>query len=206
MSDYLMKFEEDYFEKIKDNCNVIFDVGVGDFSVFFNKESYEVHYFEPFSTAFNKLKDFTISNKKFYLNNFGLGDKNEVLPYYEEGSLYNRNLTNNIKDECQVKTGLEYCIEKNITKIDFLKIDVEGFETKVLLGFGDFLKNVRYIQFEYGIGLSDAGSNLKEIIDIFNRYGFNEFYKNGIQKLESTNDFWEWCNINCKNVNYVKND
>ena len=37
-------------------------------------------------------------------------------------------------------------MEKNIETVDFLKIDTEGFELNVLLGFGDFLaKNVRFL-------------------------------------------------------------
>lgn len=204
MSDMLMKFEEDYFNTIKNNCDVIFDVGVGNFSVFFDKNEHEVHYFEPHSISFNELKTKGVNNKKYFLNNFGLGDKDEILPLFIEGSLFNRNMSNKIIDQCAVKTGLDYCIQNEIEQIDFLKIDVEGMETKVLLGFGNFLKNVRYIQFEYGIGLRDAGSNLKEIMDILKPFGFNNFYKNGIKKISNETDFWEWCNINTENENFEK--
>jgi FkbM family methyltransferase len=206
MSDILMPFEEEYFNKIKHNCKVIFDVGVGNFSVFFDKEEFDVHYFEPHTKSFNEIKNREIKNKNSYINNFGLSNENNVLPLYDEGSLYNRHLSNKIIDNCVVKTGTEYCVDNNITNIDFLKIDVEGMETKVLLGFGDLLKNIRYIQFEYGIGLRDAGSNLKEIMDLLIPYGFHEFYKNGIERLNSSNDFWEWCNINTENTNFIKND
>jgi Golgi nucleoside diphosphatase len=75
-----------------------------------------------------------------------------------------------------------------------------------LLGFGDILKNIRYIQFEYGYGLGNAGSNLKEIMDLLGSYGFDKFYKNGQEKLHSSEDFWEWCNINTENSNFIKND
>ncbi len=206
MGDYLMKFEEDYFNTIKNNCRTVFDVGVGDFSVFFDKSDLEVHYFEPFSKAFENLKNINISNIKYYLNNFGLSNERTTLPFYAEGSLFDRNLSKKILETCEVKTGLDYCVDNNIKQIDFLKIDVEGLETKVLQGFGDFLHNIRYIQFEYGSGLSDAGSNLKEIVDLLNQYGFYDFYRDGHTKLTSTNDFWEWCNINCENVNFIKND
>jgi FkbM family methyltransferase len=202
MGDQLHSFELNYYDKIKEECEVIFDVGAGWNSLFINDDKVIVHYFEPFSKAFNGLKNWGILNKKYFLNNFGLSDEKKIHKYYEEGSLYDRNISNNILEECEVKTGLEYCLENKVDKIDFLKIDVEGFETKVLLGFGDFLKNIRYIQFEYGVGLKDAGSNLNEIIGILKKYGFHDFYKNGIHKIESTDDFWEWCNINCENINF----
>jgi FkbM family methyltransferase len=204
MGDYLMKFEQEYFDTIKHNCDIIFDVGVGDFSVFFEEPNLEVHYFEPFKRSYDLLNGLDIKNKKYFINNFGLSDSNEIVQYYEEGSLFDRKLTNKILEECLVKTGKEYCIENNISHIDFLKIDVEGMETKVLLGFGDFLKNVRYIQFEYGIGLQDAGSNLSEITQLLNEYGFKDFYRDGNVKLENSNDFWQWCNINSENVNFIK--
>jgi FkbM family methyltransferase len=206
MGDYLSKFEEEYFNSIKQNCKTIFDVGAGSFSIFYDVEGIDVHYFEPHLESFEKLKTIGVKNKNYYFNNFGLSDKGEKMSIYAEGSLYNRNMSNVVIATCDVKSGLEYCNEKNITHIDFLKIDVEGMETKVLLGFGDILKNIRYIQFEYGIGLRDAGSNLKEIIDLLGSYGFNEFYKNGQEKLHSSDDFWEWCNINTENSNLIKND
>jgi FkbM family methyltransferase len=206
MGDYLSKFEEEYFNSIKQNCKTIFDVGAGSFSIFYDVEGIDVHYFEPHLESFEKLKTIGVKNKNYYFNNFGLSDKGEKVSIYADGSLYNRNMSNVVIATCDVKSGLEYCNEKNITHIDFLKIDVEGMETKVLLGFGDILKNIRYIQFEYGIGLRDAGSNLKEIMDLLGSYGFNEFYKNGQEKLHSSDDFWEWCNINTENSNLIKND
>jgi FkbM family methyltransferase len=197
----LDEYELNYFNSIKNNCYIIFDVGSSNHSIFFEESEKEVHYFEPYSVAYNQLPEL-VKNKKYFLNNFGLSDKVDVLPLYQEGSLYNRNLSNHILENCHVKLGLDYCIENKIEKIDFLKIDVEGFETKVFIGFGDFLKNVRYIQFEYGHGLRDAGSNLKEVMDILKKYGFVEFYKNGIEIIESDFDFWEWCNITSENVNF----
>jgi FkbM family methyltransferase len=206
MGDDLMKFEEDYFNNIKNECKIVFDVGVGDFSVFFDKVDLEVHYFEPFSIAYNKLKEINISNINYQLNNFGLSNNNTSLPFYIEGSLFDRNLSKEILEICEVKKGLEYCIENNISKIDFLKIDVEGLETKVLQGFGDFLHNIKYIQFKYGIGLRDAGSNLSEIFNLLLPYGFSKFYKqtpNGLILLNNSNDFWEWCNICTYNENLI---
>ena len=48
--------------------------------------------------------------------------------------------------------------------------------------------------------------DLKEIMDILKPFGFNNFYKNGIEKISNDTDFWEWCNINTENENFIKND
>jgi hypothetical protein len=44
-------------------------------------------------------------------------------------------------------------LDHKINRIDFIKIDVEGAEHKVILGFGDLVSNrsVKIIQFEYGM-------------------------------------------------------
>ena len=48
----------------------------------------------------------------------------------------------------QIKLA-DYLEEKKIFKIDFLKIDTEGYEMKVLLGLEKYLKNVSLILFEH---------------------------------------------------------
>ena len=42
-----------------------------------------------------------------------------------------------------------YLIENNLKNIDFLKIDTEGYEFKVILGLEKFLNNVSLILFEH---------------------------------------------------------
>ena len=43
----------------------------------------------------------------------------------------------------------DYLVEKNINKIDLLKIDTEGYEYETLLGLRIKLKNVKLILFEH---------------------------------------------------------
>ena len=43
----------------------------------------------------------------------------------------------------------DYLVEKNINKIDLLKIDTEGYEYETLLGLRNKLKNVKLILFEH---------------------------------------------------------
>jgi FkbM family methyltransferase len=53
--------------------------------------------------------------------------------------------------EARVITGASYLDKHGIDRIDFLKIDVEGMDLKVIRGFEDRLSVARAIQFEYGI-------------------------------------------------------
>jgi FkbM family methyltransferase len=51
----------------------------------------------------------------------------------------------------RVIKGSTYVADRDIERIDLLKIDVEGMDLKVIRGFEDRLDAVRAIQFEYGI-------------------------------------------------------
>ena len=68
-------------------------------------------------------------------------------------------------------TGDRYCASKGIEVIDFLKIDVEGFEPQVLRGFKGMLSHARInvIQFEYGYINIDTHFLLKDFYELFSR-------------------------------------
>ena len=73
--------ENKFFMDIKDNIDVIFDVGCRTDSEYINFEG-EVHYFDPVEESIEKLKEQTNLNKNSYFNNFGLGDENGEFYYY----------------------------------------------------------------------------------------------------------------------------
>jgi hypothetical protein len=73
--------EYKFFMDIKDNINVIFDVGIGEDSIF-TEFTGEVHYFEPDSRYFDNFKKQPNKNNKSFFNDFGLSNKNENLIYY----------------------------------------------------------------------------------------------------------------------------
>lgn len=53
-------------------------------------------------------------------------------------------------EEIQIDTMDDFCQKNNIEKVDFLKMDVQGYEYNILLGAQNMLKNgkIEYIQFE----------------------------------------------------------
>lgn len=68
----------------------------------------------------------------------------------------------------QVQTGDAYVQEQGIERIDLLKIDVEGAEFDVLVGFKDSIVSgiVNTIQFEYGYANGDAGHLMKDFFEL----------------------------------------
>jgi FkbM family methyltransferase len=136
------------------NDSVIFDIGsnIGLFSKIIckNKKYKKLHCFEPVNRYYNICKEELKDYPDIIHNNFGLSNKEDKLTIYKcEGSIgWNSFLLkdpnqpqgllpiNNLTPEvCKVITLDSYCKENNIKKIDFIKIDVEGFECNVLEGF-----------------------------------------------------------------------
>jgi len=82
--------------------------------------------------------------------------------------------------------------EKNISFIDFLKIDVEGAEYKVLKGAEELLKEkrIKYLLFEVNKNLKDYGKSKKDVFEMLSNFGYR-IYKfvdggdNFIEKLEN---------------------
>jgi FkbM family methyltransferase len=205
--------EENFFIHIKDNINVVFDVGCRSESEFINFSG-EVHYFDPMESFVEKLKIQTNINKKSYFNNFGLGNENKELYYYPiYQSFYNRTNSCGFNDDSNkillhIKKGKDYVIENNIQNIDFLKIDTEGYELNVLKGFDNFLENIKIIQFEYGGTFLDNNTKLIDVINYLennNFYNFSYLTNNGTVPITDFNDHYHYCNIVCinKNSNYV---
>lgn len=172
--------EYKFYVKIKDNIKVIFDVGCRVDSEFVNFSG-EVHYFDPMTDFIEKLKQMKNANKMSYFNNFGLGDKNSQLYYYPKyQSFYNRINACGVSDESNkclltIKKGIDYVNDNNIKSIDFLKIDTEGYELKVVKGFEDFLENINIIQFEYGGTFLDNDTKLIDVVDYLEKKDFINF-------------------------------
>lgn len=193
-----------FYNSIKDKCEVIFDVGARDNSQFFDFPR-EVHYFEPEPILFGMLELKEVANSKAHFNNFGLSDEENTLPYFNDYSSF-LHRSKSVPDcptrsefSLQVRRGDKYMEEKGITKIDFLKIDTEGYEFKVIKGFGERIEDVKIIQFEYGGTYLDAGITLKEVVDYLSKWfkDFSYLHGEGLEPINYTKEHYSYCNIVC---------
>ena len=201
--------EEKFFMNIKNNIDLIFDVGCRSDSEFIHFTG-EVHYFDPMNEFIEQLKTQPNLNRNAYFNNFGLGNENSQLYYYPRyQSFYDRITSCQFSDDSNkillnIKKGKDYITNNNITKIDFLKIDTEGFELNVLQGFGDFLENIKIIQFEYGGTFLDSKKKLIDVIECLQQKGFHKFSyltNYGTELITNYDDHYQYCNIVCVNKN-----
>jgi len=137
------------FINLIDKTHRVFDIGanIGCTSILFGQVAKEVISFEPSPTTF-KFLELNVNKanlKNVTLRNIGLGNKNENLtltfaPSNRSGGF--------VSNQTQASVGhiIEKIIIKNgdsITKdanVEFIKIDVEGFEMNVLKGLTNTIK------------------------------------------------------------------
>jgi len=163
------------FDILKDNMSVVFDVGAREDLSFYNiKKNCSYHLFEPSIEAISSLKKqiSVLMDHNIKLNEFGLSDKNEDnCIYYKDSQSFianpfQRGIDTGIR--YSLKTLDNYVAENKISRIDFLKIDAEGLDYKIILGGLSTIKTkVSYIQFEYWDGVNKF---IKILGDTFNFY------------------------------------
>ena len=174
---------------------VVFDVGAhtGEwFNLFkksYNKESI-VFCFEPSKESYQKLSQ--IKSYGFCPEKLAFGDFSGkvILSSENKGdstSHVNSNGSNIAKsseliDEITLDT---YCSEHDIQTIDLLKMDVEGYELKVLKGADKMIKSgrIKLIQFEFG-AQSEEKYSLKDFFDVLSdNYQICRILKHGYHPI-----------------------
>lgn len=155
-------------DAIKKNKYIVFDVGAnkGEYSKLISDgiTNAKIFSFEPHPKTFKVLSSNCHDIDNIKLFNCALSSKISVLKLYDyksnDGSahaslsseifttVHNSEL---VSHEVDVSTIDSICKENKIENINFLKIDVEGYELDVLKGAKSMLDNnkIKYIQFEF---------------------------------------------------------
>ncbi|MDA7572624.1 FkbM family methyltransferase, partial [bacterium] len=157
-------YSKELLKQFNINNLIIFEPSIQNFNyleVLFKDENIKV---EPLAVS-NEL-----GNQMFYYNN-----KKSSL-----SSLYSRSIFIDNEDiisyEVEVTSLYEY-ISRNFPNkvIDFIKIDTEGNEYKVIKGLGSKIKMVKVIQFEFGSTTVDTLISFFEFWKLLKKNNFKLF-------------------------------
>ena len=151
----------------------------------------KVYAFEPHPENFKRLvKNINLNNKKnnIICHQIGLGDIKDT-GYYRDADLssnsggygLNKSDSNGLKIE--TTTIDEFVTEFSISNIGFIKIDVEGWEDKVLKGGNNSIKRYKPNMLIEFIGTRDSISNLLSILSDY-KYDIFKIHKKPIPHLK----------------------
>jgi len=153
------------------DINLVFDVGanMGQFAEYLRRDiQYQkrIVSFEPLSSAFSALQAHAKGDDLWEVNNYALGDKNEKKNFNISKNLASSSLLN-ILPLCIAAAPEAQYIGKELVEIKtmdsifnnislgekniYLKIDVQGFESKVIKGAENILSYINTIQLEMSL-------------------------------------------------------
>jgi len=190
-------------------CTYFVDVGAnkGEWTEHFIKYSdASGSLFEPSSSAFSILSE-KFSNSCLDLHRLAVADYEGTALYIEEPDCGETSSIAETHIPCAISPHeVSVCTIDSMfldsdTNIDYLKIDVEGFDCKVLLGAKGMLaaKRIKYVQFEYNSCWVLAGHSLSQTITYLNslRYDIFIIRSTGLHPVnyETWGDYYRYSNF-----------
>jgi FkbM family methyltransferase len=167
------------------NLQTIFDVGanVGQTATALNKHfpKASIYCFEPVADVYREMVKNTAKHPQITCINKALGGAKGESKIYKSANYSGISSINGrgVKDFSQeevicVDTGLNICKEYQVTDIDMLKIDTEGYEIEVLKGFEPMLKNnIKMIYIEVGFDPADpCKTYISDLLTYLRAYNF----------------------------------
>lgn len=185
----------------------------GDGMVMFDIGANAGFYTQNLSSSFSKAKIYSfepnphtclILNRKFrgneniFVNNFALGaerTRSKLFFYDSDKTTGHASINKKVfefhkrtdldSSEINIDTVDEYCCTQNIDRIDFMKIDTEGFEYNVLSGAKEMIKTgkISFIQFEFNEMNIVNRIFLKDFYELLPGYEFFRIKRNSIFPL-----------------------
>lgn len=191
-----------FLDRLQGTLKVVLDVGanVGDYSkkILSDNTDVVVHTFEPDERAFTQsqtnLRDF---GKRAVLNFCALGEKKSEVHLFRHSktvfnSLFDIHEKNKKEKSIVVEMGTidDYVKKHDLRHIDFLKIDVEGYEFFVLKGGENIFKQgiIDIVQYEFSGATLESRFFLRDFLRFFEQYGY-DMYRLKSRSLEKVEYF-----------------
>ena len=174
----------DVIEPLLTKQDIVFDVGtnIGTIANWLANRTKHVHGFEPHPENIEMTRDQVKlrKTKNITLSQLALGKEPGTLQLHVKNFHGHHSLGNTAagptveKIDVEVDTVDRYCSTRGIDRIDFLKIDVEGFEDDVLKGATSMLKDHRI-----GFVLFELRHSILASIDKHSKDIFTPLIENG---------------------------
>jgi FkbM family methyltransferase len=122
---------------------VFYDIGanIGFYSLVFASNQKQVFMFEPNTSILKSVLPVIQSFPNLSLFSFGLSDKQETLHFHASSNHAMANFRPGESDPTDIKLEVfplgEVIADRDLPQPEVMKIDVEGFEMKVLQGYGE---------------------------------------------------------------------
>lgn len=186
---------------------------IGDWSKFLINEyqgcQYQLHLFEPSEKTFQKLKENIPPEEQHKHHCLGLGDSNGELDiYYDYETQGSASLIKGeakYSEKIRIETLDFFCSKNGIETIDFLKMDIQGYEFQVLKGAKKMLQNgkIHRIQFELDEPCIDNRIYFKDFWELLHLdFDLNQSLFDGLKKIEKYHFTME--NYRCMNYLAIK--
>jgi len=172
------------FKNVKNPCFIDVGANLGHHSLYFLKiiksDNYKHYLFEPNIHLIEKLND-SFKTKKSLIYNLAVGEKIKSCFFYYKSDLSDTGQNSLLKHkyldkkyECKMITLDSFINNERLNNINFLKIDVEGYELNVLKGLKDSLKKekIDYIQVEYSQQWLEMGGSIKKMLNFLANYNY----------------------------------
>jgi FkbM family methyltransferase len=194
-SDFATNGEEAFARDRLRGATVVFDVGAakGNWTeiALGADPGLHVHCFEPAAHRLGILEGRGFG-ERVTLNKLALGDtagtatiftesnggSNSFFPQRYDGQTYGEDAVETVS----VSTIDDYCTREQIDWVDFIKMDIEGYEMAALRGAERMLREGRVgtVQFEYSYVFLDAGTSLLQLMGYIRQlnpaYEFHKIY------------------------------
>lgn len=149
-------------------------------SIYYFKKLYpnaEILAFEPAENTFNILqKNMSLFGKNVEIRKEAVWIEDTELTFFSEGSLAGSLVVDLAKRNKTIKVKAINFKKYLNREIDFLKIDIEGAENKLIFDIEDYLHNVKNLFLEYH-GIIGEKQNLGDILNLLSSKGFQYYIR-----------------------------
>ena len=176
---------------------MVFDVGanvgqsVREFREAFPEAT--IHAFEPIRLTFTQLAEYVASDAQCHAHQLALSRASGDLQMTSRGASTGNRVVQGGKgtdiEAVPAMTGDIFCEQNGIRRIDFLKIDAEGHDLDVLLGFREMLltARVKFVQVECGLSPTNViHISYERIANLMLAFGFGLYGMFGLTPLRGS--------------------